>query len=114
MRKANLGKHASGCEPIQAIAPSFAASTHHLTGAPFPMTASRHTSVATTKCLPDATPPAAIHRMKRFVASGAAILLLTFTLPIAQSARGPGTLEDLKKIEIICYLPTWLPKGLKV
>ena len=33
---------------------------------------------------------------------------------IAQSARGPGTLDDLKKLEIICFVPSWLPKGFKV
>jgi hypothetical protein len=33
---------------------------------------------------------------------------------LSQSARGPGTLDDLKKIQIICFVPTWLPKGFKV
>jgi hypothetical protein len=42
----------------------------------------------------------------------ASVLLLA--RPTVQSARGPGTLDDLKKIDIICYVPTWLPKGLKV
>lgn len=41
-------------------------------------------------------------------------ILLIASSPRAQSARGPGTLDDLKKIEIICYVPGWLPKGFKV
>jgi len=32
----------------------------------------------------------------------------------AQSARGPGTLDDLKNLEISCFVPAWLPKGFKV
>jgi len=51
--------------------------------------------------------------MRRF-----AVLVLVcsvvFALPSAKSARGPGTLDDLKKIEIICFVPSWLPKGFKV
>jgi len=43
-----------------------------------------------------------------------ATLVLLFAPPFAQSARGPGTLDDLKNLEIICYVPTWLPKGFKV
>ena len=43
----------------------------------------------------------------------AAITLLFIPLS-AQSARGPGTLDDLKKLEIICFVPAWLPKGFKV
>jgi hypothetical protein len=31
-----------------------------------------------------------------------------------ESARGPGALDDLKNLEIICFVPTWLPKGFKV
>jgi hypothetical protein len=50
--------------------------------------------------------------MRRFLILITAISLL-LAQP-AQSARGPGTIEDLKKIEIICFVPTWLPKGFKV
>jgi hypothetical protein len=31
----------------------------------------------------------------------------------SQSARGPGSIDDLKKLEIICFVPAWLPKGFK-
>src|SRR5947208_2315695 len=44
-------------------------------------------------------------------------LLLILVLPPsppAQSARGPGTLDDLKNLEIICFVPGWLPKGFEV
>jgi len=50
--------------------------------------------------------------MRRFL-----ILITAISLVLAQpaqSARGPGTIEDLKKIEIICFVPAWLPKGFKV
>jgi hypothetical protein len=43
-----------------------------------------------------------------------ALLVLVLSSHPAQSARGPGTLNDLKNLEITCYVPTWLPKGLKV
>ncbi len=51
--------------------------------------------------------------MRRFLVLITAVSLLLAAHP-AQSARGPGTIEDLKKIEIICFVPTWLPKGFKV
>jgi hypothetical protein len=52
-------------------------------------------------------------RMRRFPVLITAVSFLVAAQP-AQSARGPGTIEDLKKIEIICFVPTWLPKGFKV
>jgi hypothetical protein len=51
--------------------------------------------------------------MRRFLILSTAISLLVAPQP-GQSARGPGTIDDLKKIEIICFVPTWLPKGFKV
>ena len=30
------------------------------------------------------------------------------------SAGGPGTLDDLKKLDIICFVPAWLPKNFKL
>lgn len=51
--------------------------------------------------------------MIRFVVVIAAAVIL-LAPPTVESARGPGTLDDLKKIEIICYVPTWLPKGFNV
>jgi hypothetical protein len=41
-------------------------------------------------------------------------LLLLLPWEAADSARGPGTLDDLKRIEVICYVPAWLPKGFKL
>lgn len=52
--------------------------------------------------------------MKTFSFALAAVLSIFLAMPSAQSARGPGTLADLKSLEIICYVPTWLPKGFKV
>ena len=37
-----------------------------------------------------------------------------FAPTAVRSARGPGTLDDLKNLEIICFVPGWLPKDLKV
>ena len=42
------------------------------------------------------------------------VLWFVVALPCAESARGPGTLDDLKNLEIICYVPAWLPAGFKV
>jgi hypothetical protein len=65
--------------------------------------------------LPGASPPDAIHRMTRFAfVASVAFLTLALVAGPAESARGPGTLEDLKKIEIICFVPAWLPKGFKL
>jgi hypothetical protein len=55
----------------------------------------------------------AMVRMRRFLILVTAVSLFLAAHP-AQSARGPGTLDDLKKIEIICFVPTWLPKDFKV
>ena len=44
----------------------------------------------------------------------AAALALALAPAPAHSARGPGTLDDLKRIEIISFVPAWLPKGFKV
>ena len=51
-------------------------------------------------------------RMRRFLVLVTALSLLFVPQP-SQSARGPGSIDDLKKIEIICFVPTWLPKGFK-
>src|SRR4051812_15308039 len=51
--------------------------------------------------------------MKKFSILITAVSLIVAP-PLAQSARGPGTLDDLKRIEIICFVPSWLPKGFKV
>jgi hypothetical protein len=53
--------------------------------------------------------------MKRFCLRLAfSILCLALTASPAKSARGPGTLDDLKRIEIICFVPSWLPRGFRV
>jgi hypothetical protein len=51
--------------------------------------------------------------MIRFASIFVAVLMLL--PPVSgESARGPGKLDDLKSLEIICYVPAWLPKGFKV
>lgn len=52
-------------------------------------------------------------RMRRFLVLITAVSVV-LAPQLTQSARGPGTLDDLKRIEIICFVPTWLPKGFKV
>src|SRR3954463_9735658 len=52
--------------------------------------------------------------MQRVIVVLAALAFSTFGPSLAQSARGPGTLDDLKKIEITCFVPSWLPAGLEV
>ncbi len=32
----------------------------------------------------------------------------------ASPAQQPATLDDLKRLEIICYVPSWLPKGFRL
>jgi len=51
--------------------------------------------------------------MRRFAFPIASVFLIFAAAP-SQSARGPGSLDDLKRLEIICFVPTWLPRGLKV
>lgn len=50
---------------------------------------------------------------RRFSLLAVAIALASALHP-AHAARGPGTLDDLKRIEIIAYVPGWLPKGFTV
>jgi hypothetical protein len=52
--------------------------------------------------------------MRSLVVFVAGIGFLFFGPQPAQSARGPGTLDDLKNIEITCFVPSWLPAGFKV
>lgn len=40
--------------------------------------------------------------------------ILAFTPPTASSINPHATLDDLKKLEILCYVPAWLPKGFKL
>ena len=50
--------------------------------------------------------------MRKFLLLMTAVCL-SLAPPVARSARGPGTLEDLAKIEIICFVPSWLPTGFR-
>src|SRR3954447_1004063 len=52
--------------------------------------------------------------MRPVVVVIAALPFLFFGPEPAQSARGPGTLDELKKIEITSFVPSWLPPGFKV
>jgi hypothetical protein len=40
--------------------------------------------------------------------------ILALTPPTASSVNPHATLDDLKKLEILCYVPAWLPKGFKL
>ena len=40
--------------------------------------------------------------------------ILALTPPTASSIKPRATLDDLKKLEILCYIPSWLPKGFKL
>lgn len=55
----------------------------------------------------------ASHRHFSVVAVAALLFLASAPTPV-QAARGPGTLDDLKRIEITCFVPSWLPRGFKV
>jgi len=48
----------------------------------------------------------------RFLVLAFSILCL-FPRP-ASCAQPPATLDDLKKLEIVCYVPSWLPKGFQL
>jgi hypothetical protein len=41
-------------------------------------------------------------------------LVVLFVCRTGEGARGPATLDDLKQLEISCFVPAWLPKGFKV
>ncbi len=38
-------------------------------------------------------------------------ILLSSILALCANGASPATLDDLKKLEILCYIPGWLPKG---
>jgi hypothetical protein len=40
--------------------------------------------------------------------------ILALTPPTASSVNPHASLDDLKKLEILCYVPAWLPKGFKL
>jgi hypothetical protein len=64
-------------------------------------------------CLPRThlMPP---HIMSRRLSSILLSSILALTPYTASSLKPHATLADLKKLEILCYVPAWLPKGFKL
>ena len=52
--------------------------------------------------------------MPRLLSSILVSSILALTPPTASSIKPRATLDDLKKLEILCYIPAWLPKGFKL
>jgi hypothetical protein len=52
--------------------------------------------------------------MKRFLFCVLALSLLFLGLQTAPCAKPHATLDDLKKLEIICFVPSYLPKGFRL
>ena len=52
--------------------------------------------------------------MNRFLSLLVALSLLSLSPQLARSSNPHATLADLKKLEILCYIPGWLPKGFKL
>ena len=52
--------------------------------------------------------------MRRLVFSILASSLVSLNPQPAHSSNPHATLDDLKKLEILCYVPAWLPKGFKL
>lgn len=52
--------------------------------------------------------------MRRFVFPLLFIAILAFVPPSAPSMNPHATLDQLKKLEILCYVPSWLPKGFEL
>ena len=52
--------------------------------------------------------------MRRLVFSILASSLVSLSPQPAHSSTPHATLADLKKLEILCYVPAWLPKGFKL
>ena len=52
--------------------------------------------------------------MRLFLSSILLSSILALTPPTASSTNPHATLDDLKKLEILCYIPGWLPKGFKL
>jgi hypothetical protein len=52
--------------------------------------------------------------MNRFLPSILAMWLLTLCARTAPGMNANPPLDHLKTLEIICYIPAWLPKGLKL
>ncbi|MEY2565467.1 MAG: hypothetical protein QOH88_3660 [Verrucomicrobiota bacterium] len=52
--------------------------------------------------------------VNRFIAAVVALTLLVISAPSASSTNPHATLDQLKVLKIICYVPGWLPKGFKL
>ena len=52
--------------------------------------------------------------MRRLLLSILLSSILALTPYTASSTNPHATLADLKKLEILCYVPAWLPKGFKL
>ncbi len=52
--------------------------------------------------------------MRRFLVPILTLSILSLFPHPAPCANPPATLDDLKKLEIICYVPSWLPIGFKL
>jgi hypothetical protein len=52
--------------------------------------------------------------IRRFPSFILVFSILALTPPAARCTNPHATLDDLKKLEILCYVPTWLPKGFKL
>jgi len=55
-----------------------------------------------------------MQQMRLFPSSILAFSILALCTSSASSGARPATLDDLKKLEILCYVPSWLPKGFKL
>jgi len=55
-----------------------------------------------------------VTRSSRFLFLILAFALLFLFPRTAPCAKPPATLDDLKKLEILCYVPSYLPKGFKL
>jgi hypothetical protein len=52
--------------------------------------------------------------MRRFLSSILLFSILALTPPTAPGINPHATLDQLKTLDILCYVPAWLPKGFKL
>ena len=52
--------------------------------------------------------------MHRLLSSILVLHILALTPHTASSTNPHATLDELKKLEILCFVPSWLPKGFKL
>jgi hypothetical protein len=58
--------------------------------------------------------PVAIASMRRLLSSILLFSILALMPKTASSINPRATLDQLRNLEILCYVPTWLPKGFKL